>query len=307
MNAIDLLRELRQRKYWALAAVLVAALGATLVSYRISLFPPALEARGADHAVASTEILVDTPRPALGDLRRALPPLIERTGVYSRFIGSPVMRRAIAREMGIPASRLEIHTPSVVASGDGSGGSPSQPQTQGPKKPFRVDVVIPGELPVLQIVAQAPKLEQAEQLANGTVAVLREAVLQLQQSSKTPLSRQVKIRRLGSASGALVSGGSRLSSSIAVFVGLLALLLGTIYLAARIQMRRWATGPEFPLSPDTYGLSQVEQPVPSLHPDSHHYQSGLFQNGSAARSAESMIPDAHAAEMIGESEKADYD
>ena len=305
MNATDLLRELWQRKHWALAAVLLAALGATLVAYRISLFPPALEARGADHAVASTEILVDTPRPALGDLRRALPPLIERTGVYSRFIGSPVMRRAIAREMAIPASQLEIHTPAVIASSDGSGGSSSQPLAQGPKKPFRVDVVIPGELPVLQIVAQAPKLEQAEQLANGTVAVLRDAVVQLQQSSMTPVGRQVKIRRLGSASGAVVSGGSKLAGSTAAFVGLLALLWGCIYLTARLQTRRWATDSELPFSPDAYGLSQLDQKVPSLDPDRDSYQPRLFQNGSAAHNPESMIPDLETAERIREAERAD--
>jgi hypothetical protein len=224
MDLVQILRALWKDRLLVALGVGVALLAMLVSVFHVSSFPPSLTPRASNIASASTEVLIDSRRTFLGDLRREVAPLTERAGTYAHFVASDAVVAALADATGIPAERIDISGPQVNAS---EAAAPTAEQRaneirQG-DRPYRVQVDFGGELPILSIYAQAPTTEAAVLLANGMSTALRSVIDDFQVGSDKGVSgtNRVQIRQLGPAQGGVV--GERASYVLGglVFIGVL--------------------------------------------------------------------------------------
>src|SRR4051812_28508474 len=102
MDIVIILRRLvRLWPFVCLAAVVAVTVGLAL-TYKVSVLPPSIKQDRLQYGTASTQILIDTPRSALGDTQGDFAPLNARASVFSKLVQSLPARQAIARQSGIP-------------------------------------------------------------------------------------------------------------------------------------------------------------------------------------------------------------
>src|SRR3954469_12369641 len=81
----------------AVAAVLIAI----AMTYKVSLSPPSIKQPKLRIASAQTQILLDSPNSAIGDLTSDVGPLADRAAIYTQFLGSEEVRAKIAKVTGL--------------------------------------------------------------------------------------------------------------------------------------------------------------------------------------------------------------
>ena len=109
MNFGARLRMLWTMRGWIVVCVLLAFLAAVWSVARISLAPPKVTSRSLEMATASTQVVSDTPRSILVDIRQdtyGLDALTNRAILLGNVMASPPVRTAIAARAGVPVAVL---------------------------------------------------------------------------------------------------------------------------------------------------------------------------------------------------------
>jgi hypothetical protein len=269
-----ILKELWARRLWVFVGIAVAAIAALSTNYRLHAFPPKAESKSYEYGTAQTQMLVDSPHSPLGDLGLDVAPLADRASIYARFTTSSAVLDLIGKKLGVPGSAIAASGPAALATaGTGSGRSRNPgserrgTELQGEKNGYRLQVDADGELPTMNVYAQAPTGPEAVKLAQATVSGLQAYVVTVQRNQHIPLGRRVAIRQLGPAEGGLVNSGVNpkvaLGTFIAVLVGWCVLML----LVASV-VRNWRLpGPAGPVevAPGLNGSGKFAGEVP--HPE----------------------------------------
>lgn len=270
MNLILTLKELWRRRILVVLSVLAAVAAAVLVVYHVTLSPPGITKKSETEAQGSISILVDAARSPLGDAQRDLAPLSGRAGVLASFMSGGDVIGQIAKANHIPAKQIEVAGPTPLP-GEAPGVEGGPPVLL----PYGITITQEGELPVLQIVTRAPTLRQAGDLAAAAPAAIRRVVRHIQEVQNIPERRRVEFRELGPAEASVVQDTLGKKVAVAVFLFVLAVLIGAIIgLPRLIEAWRDSDAEDLPSTqpPEAHGPTEVVHlpGTPGSHPDAEH-------------------------------------
>jgi hypothetical protein len=237
---------IRMRRLWEVKAGVAACITLALIAAiwsidKISLFPPALTPRALELGTASTQVVVDTPRSAILDLRRdtySLDGLTNRAVLVGNVVASAPVRESIAARADVPIEALRIAPPLTPKQPRASVQEDSQRHTTDILKTneeYRLLVRANPSAPVLYIYAQTPTAKSAGKLANAAVDAMRRYVADVAKSEGTPVDQRVRLRQLGRAEGAVIN--DRVTWAVAVLAFLLTFVVScaTLILLTRIR------------------------------------------------------------------------
>lgn len=224
MELAQALIQLWERKIWLLVGLIVAG---------VAGFGVHKAAKSSVYAAATTQMVVDAPRSALGDIQSSLEPFTARAGVFALLMTSPQALGAIGHAAGIPGNEIAAQGP-PQANLPQVSSSPTPVDT-----PYKLQLNQDPTLPTVDIYAQAPTAKEAVDLANGAVTGFATYLKSLQVQGSVPTGQRVEIRQLGSAIGGVVNSSA--STKMAGIVGFVVLLLwcGGILFFAKLRTA-WA-------------------------------------------------------------------
>jgi len=233
----------RLRPFVAVATV-VSLLVALWSVASISILPPRLTPRALSLATATTHVVVDTPRSSVLDLRQntySFEALTQRAILLGNVMANGRVHEAIARRAGVPVERLQIAAPltpkqprAQVGSADAKRASDLLRSTD----QYRLSIQANPTVPVLDIYSQAPDAERAAQLANGSVAALREYLASLAATQRIPASDQIRLLQLGQARGQVINDGIDWQVALLAFALTFGLACATVVFLSRVR-RGW--------------------------------------------------------------------
>ena len=157
-------------------------------------------------------MLVDTPKSAILDLSvdtynfRAY---TNRSLLVGNIMASPPVRRYIARRAHVPAEVLQVAspvTPDFPRPLASDGEKHSSDILKSPDQ-YRLSVQVNPTVPVVDVYAEAPTAEAAQQLANGAVDGMKDYLRDLGTAQSIPPFEQVHLQQLGRAKGAVIDPG----------------------------------------------------------------------------------------------------
>ena len=219
MDLAHILRELWKRKALVVCAGLLALAIAVITTFRVSLLPPSIEKKNREVGAALTQVLVDSPKSPVADLRRDFEAAKDRAAVYGPLMSSEPVKKEIARRVGIAPS--QIITGGVTPESNNAAPETRANQIVGEDGYYRLRVSQPSETPLLSIAAQGPSAQAAINLADAAAVGLRQYIDKLQVEQAVPEQRRVKVRQLGGAVGGVISSGTNLAIGLLAFVALL--------------------------------------------------------------------------------------
>lgn len=239
------MRELWAQKIGLAIAVAIALIAAIRALFGIGLFPPHLEANSQSLASASTQVVVDTPRSSVVDLREdtySFTALTNRALLLGNVMASLPVREYIARRAGVPASLIRVQAPLTPDQPRVVTDGAHQPKTsdilRSPEE-YRLNVQANPTVPVLNIYAEAPDGAAAGRLANASVDGLRDYLRALAAEHDTPVAKQVALVQLGRASGGTIDPGAGIELAALVFIFVFAIAAAAVLFIARVR-RGWA-------------------------------------------------------------------
>jgi hypothetical protein len=235
------LRELSRLRFGVAICMLIATFAALSVSFKIGLVPPQLQQRSLQMAAASTELLVDTPKSVVLDLRQDtgdVDSLTNRAVLIGNVMASSPVRAYIGRRAGVPGDVIRATTPRTP-------NAPRPFETPENKKKsadllastdqYRLNIEANPTVPVLKIYAQAPSAQAAGELANAAVDGLRDYLAQVAHSQGIPPSKRVRIEQFGRARGTVINGGVSLQATIIAFVFFFAVSAAAAIFVSRVR------------------------------------------------------------------------
>jgi hypothetical protein len=226
------------RKRWIVAlGVLIGGLAAISMLFRVSLSPLGLHDRSFTVGGASTEILIDAPKSALGDQKPDITNLTSRTGIFARFLTSEGATAEIARDAGVPGDSITVTGQPLMVDGVPDAQTAERVSKLGTARKYLLRVQQGSDLPVIQIYTQAPTKEGARRIADSAAVALSRVVEDIQRTSDVPEKRRLVIRQLGNTRAGEVSEKPSLPFAAALFFGIvgafcLAILGGPSVVAA---------------------------------------------------------------------------
>jgi hypothetical protein len=207
------------------------------------LLPPRVRPRSLEMATAYTQVMVDTPKSALLDLRQStddVQALTNRAVLLGSLMASPPVLAYIARRAGVPADVLQVQAPRTPAQprprtvpGRSNGPTDLLRSTD----QYRLDIQADPIVPFLDIYAQAPTASAAGVLANAAVDGLGDYLRALG-AQGTPRGMQVQLRQFGRARGEVINKGIDLQVALLTFVFVFAVACAAAVAIARIR-RGW--------------------------------------------------------------------
>jgi hypothetical protein len=248
------MRELWGQKIGLALVVIAAVLATTMVLFHVSFFPPALGTKSLDLASASTEVVVDSPRSSIVDLRQDTYSYLAETNralLLGNVMASRPVRNYIGIRAGLPPSEIRISPPVTPEQPRVVATSAQQPKTsdlfRSPHE-YRINIEANPTVPILDIYSEAPTVSSAESLANAAVAGLGDYLRRTAQLRETPLRDKVKLTQLGHAHGELINEGANLQLAAAVFA--IVLFLGSVLVIYVSRVRRgWSATSDPHLDP----------------------------------------------------------
>jgi hypothetical protein len=225
MELARTLKKLWLRRRLVALGALIALIAALLSVYQVGIAPPSLASRTNVFATASTEILVDSPDSAFGDLGNDLDPLNTRASVFARFLATPTAVDLIARVAKLPATAIEAQGPYDINQPlyqQEPTAEQRSSQIVGEGAVYRMRFENNPSIPIISVFAQAPTVEEAKRLALAAPTTLHRYVEEIQARQGTPEDDQVVITRLGQATGGVVNEGADLQIALLVFLVVLA-------------------------------------------------------------------------------------
>lgn len=238
------LHELWRLRVAVLVCLSLATVTAISLSYRISLLPPGLEPRSLQIAAASTEVLVDTPRSTLTDLRQTLfeiESMTNRSVLLGNVMASQPVLAYIARRAGVSPDAIRAQTPRTPNSPRPLATPGSERKTSDllrSTNQYRLSIEADPSVPILKVYAQAPTARAAEELANASVDGLRDYLQQEARTQGLAVDDQVRLQQLGRASGSVINEGARLQASFLAFLAVFGLSAAAAIFMARVR-RGW--------------------------------------------------------------------
>jgi hypothetical protein len=226
-----------------------------------------LHLNGKVYATASTQMIVDASKTALGDPKEDLTPYTTRAGVFARLMTTPEALQYIGQAAGVPGNLIAATGPveefSAQAVHVPTSTQGNQLITGGPT--YKLNFTQNPELPTVDIYSQAPTTQQAISLANGAVSGFSTYLKKLA-GNNVPEAQQVTIRQAGQATGGVVdpSAGKSLAAIIVAvtFLAWCALVLFVSNLRAQIRAVRAERAIEQPGAVNLSRLPGPGQPGP---------------------------------------------
>jgi hypothetical protein len=192
MSVLNLVRRIRALKVLVAVAALVAAALAILISYEVRFSPPGLAQRESSYWLASTQMLVDSKRSAIGDARTQLDLLATRAPVYAGLAAKPAVAVPAARAAGVPPGSYVITSAQTGRDGRFAGAQ----DVAAPEPPSPAVILSTNSTPIIQMTAQAPTEALAQRLAEATANALQTYVREFGANQGLPLEDRVALRKL---------------------------------------------------------------------------------------------------------------
>lgn len=195
METVTILRQLWRLRRVVVVIGVVALLTGFGVAYRIS-FPPKLESRNYNVAIATTRILVDTPSSQVVTVAPKGSDLLGvRANLIANLMVDGVVKTDIARRVNLRPSQLGAVAQSASAT------DPSPEPIGGRANLLTTSVLTNAagdDLPVIEIDAQAPNPAAAARLADAAVTGLRSYLDSKAASERISSARRLRVTGLGS-------------------------------------------------------------------------------------------------------------
>jgi capsular polysaccharide biosynthesis protein len=205
------------RRHWiASALTVVVAIGAA-VGVRMS-------SHSVPTGAATVQILVDSPSSELANLTQNPTPLISRAAVFAQVMSSQAVIQQIASAAKVPVSQITAQGPYSGAAENLNVITPAEARSNqlvAENAIYRVTLQAQQNEPVITTTVQAPTPAAAARIANAVYTGVQNYVSTIQQSGHTPDADRVTLRQLGSAQTATVNGGSRMTLTLAAFLGVM--------------------------------------------------------------------------------------
>jgi hypothetical protein len=236
------LRELCGHKLGLAVCAVIAVLATAQIVDGVSLFPPGIGSNSLNVASASTRVIVDTPKSAAVDpLTDAytIESLSNRALILGNVMASLPVRQYIAARAGITAAQLRVEPPLTPEQPRAMVDSAHAPHVSDIlKRPdeYRLSIEANPMAPVLDLYAMAPTSGGATKLADASVDGLRDYLVSVASSRRTPMSDRVRLEQLGRAEGGSIDAGSTLQIGILTFV--LSFALSCLGLLFAVRVRR---------------------------------------------------------------------
>lgn len=228
-----------RRRRDRIACLVVATAAALLATHSVSLAPLKIAPRATSMATASTQVLVDTPRSSILDLRQDLfdmTSLANRSLLIGNVMASPPVLAYIGRRAGVSGESIRVVTPRTP-------NSPRPllpPGRQAGSRDLlrsgvehRLSIEADPTVPVLRIYAQAPTPQGAAALANASVEGLGDYLAQVGRIENVAWEDQVRLHQLGRAEGTVINSGFPRDVAGLVFVTAFATTAGALALLRR--------------------------------------------------------------------------
>jgi hypothetical protein len=232
-----LLHQLWRHKLGFAVCALFAFSMAIYSTYKPSLAPPGLHPRALEIGAASTEVLVDSPKSKVVDIRAQtidFQALTTRADLLSNVMASEPVRLFIARHAHIPVQSIAA-TASLGANLPRAAFEPDSERRASDllreSDKYRLSLAVNPTLPVIDVNAQAPTAEGAERLANGAVDYL---TLTADQQGVADAQR-VRLVQLGKARGGVINPGVKLQIALLTFVIVFLAAAGTLRVALKVR------------------------------------------------------------------------
>jgi hypothetical protein len=235
------IRGLWQIRGWVVACAAFGVLAAVWSVAQISLLPPGLTSRSIEMATASTQVVVDTPRSTLVDIRQdtyGLDALTNRALLLGNVMASPEVRADIASHAKVPFEELQVVPPITakqprLLSEAGNERHTSDILTLNGE--YRLYIKANPTVPFLQIYAQTPDAESAAALANAAVGGMESYLADLARTTDTPNTQQIRLIQLGGAKGAVVNDGIKWRFALLAFLVAFAASCATVIWLRRVR------------------------------------------------------------------------
>jgi hypothetical protein len=172
------------------------------------------------YAVASTQMLVDSPQSALANASIDLTGYNTRAETFSRLMTSAEALQDIGAAAGIPGNLIGAEGPPEVDGAPVASHAPTIAKGTRVTASSRYRLALNQNplLPTVEVTAEAPTTVKAIALANGAVTGFATFLNRLEASNSVPAEKRVVIRALGPATGGMVDPGA--SKSIALLIWL---------------------------------------------------------------------------------------
>ena len=248
MNLVTILGELRRQRVFVILAALLALLAMLAVAFKL----PSLDSRRQQVGVATARVLVDTPRSQILDVA---PKGSDTLGVRANLIASLMVegdvRAEIARKAGLRPSELK-----GVAESAADVATGAQPQAQeGNVLTTRVVSSSDGDLPLIEIEAQAGDAASAIKLADAGIEGLRQYLDSKAAGEEIAAANRLNVSGLGGAQAfESVRGPGFLT---ALMAGLLVFALGCAAIILAAALRRGWRASSFVEEPVTDPSSEL--------------------------------------------------
>jgi hypothetical protein len=237
VDLIAIFRDLWRLRRLVVLAGVAALLAAVVVAFEV----PSLESRRHEVGVATARILVDTPKSqVLKVAPKGSDTLGLRANVLANVMVEGVVRAAVAERIGLRPSQLQ----GVAESAAAPSVAPAPSSTTSATNPLayvlktRVVASTDGDLPIIEIEAQAPDAARAAKLANAAVEGFRDYLDSKAATEEVPDAERLRVSGLGAAqAGEVVHGPSPV---IALVVALFVFGLGcAAILVSSGAIRAW--------------------------------------------------------------------
>jgi hypothetical protein len=235
------IRGLWQIRGWVAACVAFALFAAIWSVASISFLPPRLTPRALPMATATTQVVVDTPKSTLVDIRQNtydIDALTNRALLLGNVLASPEVRADIARRAHVPFDQLQVvppltpKQPRVLAENGNEKRTTDILKLNGQ---YRLYVRSNPTVPFLQIYAQTPTAKSAGALANAAVGGIQSYLSDLARSTKTPVDDQVRLMQLGKANGAVINKAIEWQVAFLAFVLVFGVSCATVIWVGRVR------------------------------------------------------------------------
>lgn len=241
MEIAYILKELWRHKLWVLAAVIGACVAAVVASYRVELFPPAIEDKGLTFGTAQTQVFIDAPNSPVANLDSDFDPLIQRAAVYAQLLQSAPVLDLIGAELGVPGRGIGVAGPSdirPVGEGRNVGSEERGAEVAAEAMQYRIFASPQGEVPVVVISTQASTEREAIRLADVAAGTLVDYVRNYESRVPAEPAQRVGIRQLGPATGATIAEGTNRKLGGFAFVAFFFTACGLVLLVSHVA-RNW--------------------------------------------------------------------
>ena len=236
-----LLHQLWRHKVGIAVCAAFAFSMAVYSTYKPSLAPPGLHPRALEIGAASTEVLVDSPKSKVVDIRAQtidFQALTTRADLLSNVMASEPVRLFIARHAHIPVQSIAA-TASLGANLPRAAFEPDSERRASDllreSDKYRLSLAVNPTLPVIDVNAQAPTAEGAQRLANAAVAGLRDYLTLTADQQGVADSQRVRLVQLGQARGGVVNPGVKLQIALLTFVIVFLAAAGTLRVGLKVR------------------------------------------------------------------------